>query len=96
MAVVFLLAGHLSSIRLTGQFCSVQQPDAADTSQRGPHPKRLISKNSSRETGGGQNEGPRSRKWNCHCRSLCEVSLHVRVLSFRLWENVADMFCAVL
>lgn len=49
-----------------------------------------------REPGGGQNEGPRSRKWNCHCRSLREVSLHVRVLSFRFGENVAVLFCAVL
>lgn len=42
MAVVFSLAAYVSSIRLTGQFGSVKQPDTADSSHSSPHPKRHI------------------------------------------------------
>lgn len=42
MSAVFSLAAYVSSIRLTGQFGSVKQPDSADLPRFSPHPKRHI------------------------------------------------------
>lgn len=97
MSAVFSLAAYVSSIRLTGQFGSVKQPDSADSPHSSPHLKRHIKKKPPRESGGGQNKELRKQEalWNCLCGGLGEVSSSVCVRSFRLWENLANICCAV-
>lgn len=77
MAVVFLLAEYVSSIRLTGQLGS----DTADSSRSSLHPKRHIEKKPAEDKTSGRGE---ESGLELSLRGLAELSSSVCLLSFRL------------